>query len=111
MFIPLDASGMASRRAFIQGKIDELRKELKVEQNKGRNEMRISKAQESAIIERVARYLCEEEGDSPDDPNPEIFQRKTANTRRRGMALFAGEILAKRQDEIVINYQNPPKGR
>ena len=28
VFWPLDASGMASRRAFIQGKIDELRKEL-----------------------------------------------------------------------------------
>ena len=27
-FWPLDASGMASRRAFIQGKIDELRKAL-----------------------------------------------------------------------------------
>ena len=26
---PLNASGMASRRAFIQGKIDELKKELK----------------------------------------------------------------------------------
>ena len=31
---PLDAFGMASRRAFIQGKIDELRKELSPEQSK-----------------------------------------------------------------------------
>ena len=71
--------------------------------------MRISKAQESAIIERVARYLCEEEGDSPDDPEPGNFPKKDGKYQDGEAWHFRWRDFSQTAEEIVSIIQNFPR--